>query len=99
VAEAVATLRGTPGPFDLIFNDIEKQAYPDSLPVIKSKLRAGGVLIIDNILWNGRIFDPNERGESTEGVRGFTRLISTDPDWIVSLLPIRDGLIVAMKTG
>ena len=99
VAEAVATLRVTPGPFDLIFNDIDKQAYPASLPVIKDKLRPGGVLIIDNMLWSGRIFDEEEREASTEGVRSFTKLISTDPDWVVTLLPIRDGMIVAMKTG
>ncbi|HEX9019513.1 MAG TPA: class I SAM-dependent methyltransferase, partial [Anaerolineaceae bacterium] len=47
VAEAVQTLRDTPGPFDLIFNDIEKHGYPESLPVIYEKLRPGGVLIVD----------------------------------------------------
>jgi predicted O-methyltransferase YrrM len=99
VAEAVATLQATPGPFDLIFNDIEKQAYPDSLPIIKKKLRPGGVLIIDNMLWSGRIFDERERDASTEGVRSLTRSITTDPDWIVTLVPIRDGMIVAMKAG
>lgn len=99
VAEAVATLQATPGPFDLIFNDIDKQAYPDSLPIIKKKLRPGGVLIIDNMLWSGRIFDEEERQASTEGVRTFTRSITADPDWIVTLLPIRDGLILAMRVG
>src|SRR5258708_1214867 len=57
VAEAVETLRGTPGKFDLIFNDINKEAYPAALPVIKEHLSQDGVLIIDNILWSGRIFD------------------------------------------
>jgi predicted O-methyltransferase YrrM len=46
-AEAVETLRQTAGPFDIIFNDIDKEGYPDSLPVIKEKLRHGGMLIID----------------------------------------------------
>jgi predicted O-methyltransferase YrrM len=97
IAEAVETLQNTPGPFDLIFNDIDKQAYPASLPVIKNKLRPGGVLIIDNMLWHGRIFDPADRSEATSGVREFTRLITTDPDWIVTLSPVRDGMIVAYK--
>ena len=96
-AEAIETLRGTPGPFDLIFNDIEKQDYPISLPLIKEKLRPGGVLIIDNILWSGRIFDKKDQSAETEGVREFTRLITRDPDWIVSLIPVRDGLITAYK--
>lgn len=97
MAEAVESLRKTDGPFDIIFNDIDKQAYPASLPVIKEKLRSGGLLIIDNMLWSGRIFDDADTSESTEGVREFTRQIINDPDWIVSLSPMRDGMIVAYK--
>lgn len=97
IAEAVETLRQTEGPFDIIFNDIDKEAYPDSLPVIKEKLRKGGVLIIDNMLWSGRIFAARNHDKSTEAIRGFTRDITTDPDWIVSLTPMRDGMIIAYK--
>jgi caffeoyl-CoA O-methyltransferase len=97
VAEAVETLQNMPGPFDLIFNDIDKQAYPASLPYIKEKLRQGGVLIVDNVFWNGRVFDESDKSASTEGVRELTRLITGDPDWIVSLLPVRDGLVLAYK--
>ena len=97
IGEAVQTLGQMSGQFDLIFNDIDKHGYPDSLPVIKDKLRAGGVLIIDNMLWSGRIFDDDDKSPDTEGVREFTRRITGDPDWIVSLVPIRDGMIVAYK--
>ena len=98
VSEAVQTLRDAAGPFDLIFNDIDKHGYPDSLPVIEAKLRPGGVLIIDNMLWHGKIFDASDRSPDTEGVRTFTQRITTSPAWIASLVPIRDGLIVAYKT-
>lgn len=97
VAEAVETLRQTAGPFDIIFNDIDKQAYPESLDVIKGKLRSGGLLIIDNMLWHARIFDDTDHSDATEGVREFTRRITTNPNWIVSLAPMRDGMIVALK--
>ena len=97
VGEAVQTLEQTEGQFDLIFNDIDKEAYPESLSVMKEKLRSGGVMIIDNMLWYGRIFDDTDDAESTRGIREFTRLITSDPDWIISLIPIRDGMIVAMK--
>ncbi len=97
VAEAVQTLKQTEGPFDLIFNDIDKDGYPAALPVIADKLRPGGVLVIDNMFLGGSIFDQNNQSPSTAGVREFTRLITTDPNWIVSLAPIRDGLIVAIK--
>ena len=97
VAEAVETLRRQSGPFDIIFNDIDKEAYPASLPVIKDKLRSGGLLIIDNMLWHARIFDEKDISPTTEGVREFTRRITTDKDWIVSLAPMRDGMIIAYK--
>ena len=97
VGEAVETLTTTSGVFDLIFNDIDKHAYPLSLPAIKEKLRPGGVLIIDNMLWYGRIFDNTDHSPDTQGVREFTRLITSDPDWVVSLIPIRDGMIIGYK--
>ena len=97
VGEAVAALRETPGPFDLIFNDINKKDYPASLPVIADKLRPGGVLIVDNMLWSRRVLDTAERSEETEGVRQLTRLL-LQPGWVTSIIPIRDGLLVALKS-
>ena len=97
VGEAVAALRETPGPFDLIFNDITKKDYPASLPIIADKLRPGGVLIVDNMLWSRRILDPNEKSADAEGVREMTRLLF-QPGWITSLVPIRDGLLIASKS-
>jgi caffeoyl-CoA O-methyltransferase len=97
VSEAVHALRETSGGFDLIFNDIDKNGYPDSLPVIKEKLRPGGVMIADNAIWSGRIFDQEDDSAETDGVRRFNELIAHDPDWIVSIVPLRDGLLVAAK--
>lgn len=97
VSEAVQALREAEGPFDLIFNDILKDAYPESVKLIKKKLRPGGVLIIDNMLWGGRIFDEDDQSEYTNGIREATRLLTTDPGWVSTLIPIRDGLIVAYK--
>lgn len=97
IAEAVETLRHTEGPFDIIFNDIDKEGYPESLPIIKEKLRHGGLLIIDNMIWHGQILDPNDHEASTEAIHRFTRDVTTDLDWIVSLIPARDGMIIAYK--
>ncbi|HUZ18234.1 MAG TPA: O-methyltransferase [Spirochaetia bacterium] len=97
VAEAVETLKQTEGQFDLIFNDIDKDGYPDSIPLIKDKLSVGGALIIDNMLWNGRIFDPRDRSGDTEGIRRATRLLFDDPDFVSSLIPLRDGVILALR--
>jgi predicted O-methyltransferase YrrM len=89
VAEAVETLQQTPGPLDLIFNDIDKAGYPASLPHIKRKLRTGGVLLVDNILWHGRVFDKSDKSTSTGacGVRssspatGLDRLAAASAGW------------------
>jgi caffeoyl-CoA O-methyltransferase len=97
VGEAVETLRGTAGPFDLVFNDIDKIGYPASLPVITARLRRGGALIVDNLLWSGRVLDPGDQSPNTSGVREFTRRITESDEWISSIVPIRDGVLIAYK--
>jgi caffeoyl-CoA O-methyltransferase len=97
VGEAIETLGSQDGPFDLIFNDIDKHAYPASLPVIESKLRPGGVLIIDNMLWSGRIFDRRDSSPDTAGVREVTQMLTTSRAWTTSVIPIRDGVVIAVR--
>jgi predicted O-methyltransferase YrrM len=97
VGEAVQALDQAEGQFDLIFNDIDKKGYPASLEVISRKLRSGGALIVDNLIWHGKIFDANDKSADTEGVRELTRILTTSPEWIASIIPIRDGVLVAYK--
>jgi len=97
VGEAIATLKEASGPFDLIFDDINKKDYPASLPEIERKLRPGGVLIVDNMLWSRRVMDSADHTPDTEGVREMTRLL-LDRKWITSLVPIRDGFLIALKS-
>jgi caffeoyl-CoA O-methyltransferase len=97
VGEAVAALEKTDGQFDLMFNDIDKHGYPASIGPIKKKLRKGGTLIIDNMLWHGQVFDQNDKDKDTEGIREVTRMLTTDPEFITTLVPIRDGMIMAYR--
>jgi predicted O-methyltransferase YrrM len=97
VGEAVAELQLTPGPFDLIFIDADKSGYPAALPVTKGRLRKGGVLLADNLLWSGRVWDPSDTGADTNAIREFTRLVTEDPEWITSIVPIRDGILLAQR--
>ena len=97
IGEAIETLRNEPGPFDLVFNDIDKHAYPASLPVIESKLRPGGVLVVDNMLWSGRIFETHDSSADTAGVREITKMLTTSPAWTTSVIPIRDGVVIAVR--
>jgi caffeoyl-CoA O-methyltransferase len=98
VGEAVQALRETAGPFDLIFNDINKEAYPDSLLVISEKLRPGGMLIVDNMIWSGRVYDAADQTPETTAIRQLTHDLVSDDRWITSLVPIGDGLMIAYKT-
>jgi predicted O-methyltransferase YrrM len=97
VGEAVQALREAAGPFDVIFNDIDKAGYPGSLSVIRAKLRPGGLLITDNLLWHGQILDPKDVEADTEAIREYTRLVTSDPGWTAMVVPIRDGLLVARR--
>lgn len=97
VGEAVQTLRETEGPFDLIFNDIDKTGYPESWPVIADKLRPGGVAITDNMFMGGRVLDPGEAGAGPEAVRDYTRLATGDPNWVTTIAPLRDGLLISFR--
>jgi caffeoyl-CoA O-methyltransferase len=99
VGEAVQALRETPGPFDLIFMDIDKPGYPDALPIIADKLRPGGALIVDNMLWHGQVLDRSDQTEATQAIRELMRLLATSEEWVTTLVPIRDGLALAYKQG
>ena len=65
--------------------------------MITPKLRRGGLLLVDNLLWHGRVFDSADQAADTTGVRELTRLIATDAGWIASIVPIRDGILVAQR--
>ncbi len=97
VGEAVQTLQQVGGEYDIIFCDIDKDGYPASWQVVKQHLRVGGVALYDNMLWSGRIWDDSDTFAATQGVHELTRLISEDSDFTFSLLPIRDGVLMAMK--
>lgn len=81
---------------DLIFMDIDKERYPDAVPVIVQKLKKGGLLVTDNVLWSGRVLAPS-RDPHTAGVRKFTKMIFTHPLLFTHVVPIRDGLSVSIR--
>jgi predicted O-methyltransferase YrrM len=97
VGEAVQTLDATKGPFDVIFMDIDKQDYAKAVPTIYAKLNVGGLLIVDNILWSGRIFDAKDQSPETEAIRELTGMLTSNDRWVTSIIPLRDGLLVATK--
>jgi caffeoyl-CoA O-methyltransferase len=84
--------------YDLILNDVDKEQYPEALRRAWPKVRRGGVLITDNALWHGRVAHESPPGESTRGVLQINQAAYALPDALVTILPLRDGLLLALKT-
>lgn len=82
--------------FDLIFNDVDKEQYPEAFVKAYPRLRRGGLLVSDNVLWYGRVAEEN-RGTATEAVREFNRLIYSKEDLFTTILPIRDGISISLR--
>ncbi|HXX38717.1 MAG TPA: O-methyltransferase [bacterium] len=97
VGEAIAELRRARGRFDIIFNDIEKDGYPASFPVIKARLASGGLLIVDNMVWSGRILDTAANDAEVRGIRKLTRIVFSDAQFSAVIVPLRDGVLLARK--
>ena len=97
VGDALQGVLAVPGPFDLIFVDVDKEQYPKSLPLTLPRLRQGGLLITDNILWGGRVMVSNPPEASTRGIQEYTRLLYENPDLYTTILPVRDGIAVSLK--
>lgn len=82
--------------YDIVFVDALKSEYPDYLEHAKRLLRPGGVLVADNVLWGGRVADPLIDDADTEGLRMFNDAVTEDPDFSGLILPIGDGILVAV---
>jgi predicted O-methyltransferase YrrM len=83
--------------FDIIFNDVDKEDYPRVLRLVSPRLRKGGLFITDNVLWSGRITEKNPPEMRTKAILDFNRLLYDSPEFFTTILPIRDGLAVAVK--
>lgn len=90
-------LQVTPGLFDIVFCDIDKEQYPEIPDLLGTHLRVGGALVIDNLIWGGDVADPQNTEITTEGIRAFTDRIWNSPDYLCSLLPIRDGVGLCLR--
>ncbi len=96
IGDALEIIDELPGPFDIILNDVQKTRYPDVFPKALEKLRSGGLLISDNVLWKGKVVDVPE-DDNVRAIMQFNRMMFQSPDVVASILPVRDGLGVCLK--
>jgi len=97
--DAATHLRATPGPFDVVFIDIDKDGYPEALEAAAPRVRPGGFLLADNVLWSGKVVDRSVKDKATRGIRDFNRALFARPEFTSVIVPLRDGVAIARRTG
>lgn len=96
VGDAVELMDGVPGEFDLVFIDVNKEQYPAALRKALPRIRSGGLLITDNVLWYGRSAR-HAKDERTRAIQQFNRMIYKSSELFPVIVPLRDGVAVCRK--
>jgi predicted O-methyltransferase YrrM len=101
LGDALELLSEEKGQFDIVFCDIDKDDYPRALKLATPRVRKGGLFVADNTLWHGRVVAPSGSQEAemptTKAVMEFNRALNSSKDFFTTLLPLRDGVSVALK--
>ena len=94
--EAVDLIDQVEGKFDVILIDVYKHQYPAALKKSLPRLRSGGLVITDNVLWSGRVTVPPE-DDRTRGILEFNQMIYSSPELFSVIVPLRDGVAICRK--
>jgi caffeoyl-CoA O-methyltransferase len=97
--EALDTLATLTGPYDVVFLDADKAPLPRYLDEAMRLLRVGGLLLCDNTFMDGRIADATASGADLEGMRAFNERVAGDGRLVAAVIPVRDGLLAALKVA
>ena len=97
LGNAVEIIPTLPETFDLVFIDADKPNYSNYYDLVFDKVRPGGFIIADNVLWSGKVLD-EEKDENTKALHEFNQMVLADTRVSNVLLPIRDGLMVVLRT-
>ena len=94
---ALESLAKLKGPYDLVFIDADKVNYDHYLEAAYGRLRPGGLMLFDNVLWSGQVADPQITDADTEALRALNTKLHGDQRFSISMLPLADGLTLARK--
>ena len=94
IADAAVEIPAIEGPIDLVFIDADKRNYALYFDLVIDKMRSGGLILVDNVLWSGKIIEEAAKDKSTQALRDFNTKVANDARVEPLLLPIRDGLFL-----
>ena len=94
---ALKTIESLEGPFDLVFIDADKENYINYWEACVPKVRSGGLILVDNVLWDGRVIQADADDDNTVAIRAFNDMVKADDRVEAVILPIADGLTVCRK--
>jgi caffeoyl-CoA O-methyltransferase len=97
VGDALDGLAAEAGEFDVVFCDVDKDGYPDSWGAARERIRVGGLYLCDNVIWSGRVAHEEDRSRATAAIREHNRMVAEDDRYVGSIVPIRDGVMSALR--
>jgi len=102
VGDAQLKIAKVAGPFDLVFQDGDKQLYSPLLDRLVALLRPGGLLVTDNVLWDGEVVpgfqkEPRHNSDDTRAIIEYNERIAAHPQLLTSIVPLRDGVAISVK--
>ena len=98
IGDALNTLKTLSGPYDLVFIDANKREYPEYYELVLPLVRPGGLIVADDVLWDGKVYETSPSGDSqTQKLIKFNNFVVADPRVEVVMLPLRDGISLIKK--
>lgn len=97
IGDAIELLSEQKEAFDIVFNDIDKEDYPRVLRQVVPRVKKGGLFVTDNVLWSGRVTNQANPDAATKAIQQFNRDLYKSKDFYTTIMPVRDGVAVAVR--
>lgn len=100
VGDALAGFAAEQGDFDIVYCDVDKPGYPDCWRAARDRIRVGGLWLCDNVIWSGHVATGTDRdglAGHTAAIQEHNRLVADDKRYVASIVPIRDGVMTALR--
>ena len=98
VGDAVEQMATIDGEFDIVYDDIDKEGYPDAWRAARDRIRPGGLYLCDNVLWSGRVTQ-DDPDPTTRAILEHNAMIAADERYLSVIVPTRDGVMVALRVS